>query len=202
MHKASVETAPPAPAERASSSSATHEIPADPARLPTPAQSAEKETTITEVALRPLLESVVDEFDHYPDRAEVFIHLTANQQLQVTTDERVVASTIRNVLDNSIKFRKTNASDSVIKISARSYKNGIKIKVKDNGLGMDRNMQRRAFDMFYRGHEHTKGSGLGLFIVKSNVEKIGGTVEIKGQPFLGTEVCVYIPNRPTQQPLV
>ncbi|MEQ9442579.1 MAG: ATP-binding protein [Cyclobacteriaceae bacterium] len=157
--------------------------------------SDDPETTIREVTLRPLLESVVDEFSHYPGREEVLIHITANPQLNVQTDEKIIESTIQHVVENSIKFRKTNASDSVTKISVRNYKDGIKIKVKDNGLGMDRDMQRRAFDMFYRGHGHMKGSGLGLFIVKSNVEKVGGTVEIKGQPFLGTEVCIYIPNR-------
>lgn len=162
----------------------------------------EQESTITEVPLRPAVESVVDEFDHYPGREEVLIHITANPKLQVSSDQQVIAGIIRNLIENSIKFRKTNTTDSVIKVSVRQHKNGVKIKVKDNGLGMDRTMQQRAFNMFYRGHEHTKGSGLGLFIVKSNVEKLGGTVEIKGQPFLGTEVCIYIPDRPIKGKLL
>ncbi|MGD1894423.1 MAG: ATP-binding protein [Cyclobacteriaceae bacterium] len=153
----------------------------------------EKEATITEVSLREMLESVIDEFDRYPGRKEVLFHLTANPNLKVATDEREVANSDRSKIENSIKFRKTNTSDSVTKISVRSYKNGVKIKIKDNGLGMDRTMQQRAFNMFYRGHEHAEGSGLGLFIAKSNIEKLGGEITLKGQPFLGTEVSIYIP---------
>ena len=153
----------------------------------------EKDATITEVSLRSMLESVIDEFERYPGRDQVLFHLTANPNLKIATDERVVANSVRNIIENSIKFRKTNTSDSVTKISVRNYKDGVKIKIKDNGLGMDRTMQKRAFDMFFRGHEHAEGSGLGLFIAKSNVEKLGGEIMLKGQPFLGTEVSIYIP---------
>ena len=60
-------------------------------------------------------------------------------------------------------------------------------------------MQQRAFDMFYRDHGHAKGSGLGLFIAKNAIEKLGGEISLKSQPFLGSEVSIYLPN---QQPYI
>ena len=59
---------------------------------------------------------------------------------------------------------------------------------------MDRHLQKRAFDMFYRGHEHSEGSGLGLFIVKNNAEKLGGEINIKSSINMGTEIWVYLPD--------
>ncbi|WKN43840.1 sensor histidine kinase [Tunicatimonas pelagia] len=114
----------------------------------------------------------------------------------------MLTNVLRGVLENSIKFRKTSTNDTVIKVSVRTYKEGIKIKVKDNGLGMDRTMQQRAFDMFYRGHGHVKGSGLGLYIAKNAIEKIGGEITLKSQPFLGTEVSIYVPDEASQNPTV
>ena len=60
--------------------------------------------------------------------------------------------------------------------------------------GMSRQIQQRAFDMFYRGNQSSEGSGLGLFIVKSNVEKLGGEIKIKSQIDHGTEMWVYLPS--------
>ena len=162
-------------------------------------QYEENEDTVnTKVSLRYLIESVIDELDNYPGREEVLIHLTANPEHTTTTDEHMLTNVLRGIIENSIKFRKTNANDTVIKVSVRPYKEGVKIKVKDNGLGMDRAMQKRAFDMFYRGHGHVKGSGLGLYIAKDAVEKIGGEITLKSQPFLGTEVSIYLPHITTE----
>lgn len=149
------------------------------------------------ITMRYLLESVIDGLNNYPGRRNTIIHLTANPKVTATTDTMVLENALRCIIENSIKFRKTNTSDSVIKISVRNYKGGVKIKVKDNGLGMDRAMQQRAFDMFFRGHGHAKGSGLGLYITKNAIEKLGGEIKLKSQPFLGTEVSIFLPNRET-----
>lgn len=92
------------------------------------------------------------------------------------------------LIENSIKYRNTNTNDAVTKITARKYRDGVKIKVKDNGLGMDRELQKRVFDMFYRGHSHTEGSGLGIFIVKTRVEKLGGKIGVKNSHKLDTKI--------------
>ncbi|MEM6842146.1 MAG: PAS domain-containing sensor histidine kinase [Bacteroidota bacterium] len=157
-----------------------------------------RESINTKISLRYLTESVIDELDSTPGREEVLIHLTANPKHTTTTDERILANVLKRIVENSIKFRKTNTNDTVIKVSVRAYKDGVKIKVKDNGLGMDRVMQQRAFDMFYRGHGHVKGSGLGLYIAKDAIEKMGGKISLKSRPFLGTEVSIYLPSTTTQ----
>ncbi|MGB3587386.1 MAG: PAS domain-containing sensor histidine kinase [Tunicatimonas sp.] len=165
-------------------------------------QYEEEESAVTKVSVRHLLETVIDDLDDYPGREEVLVHVTANTKHTTTTDEHILTSILKGIVENSIKFRKTNASDTVIKVSVRAYKEGIKIKVKDNGLGMDRAMQQRAFDMFYRGHGHVKGSGLGLYVAKTAIEKLGGEIVIKSQPFLGTEVSIYIPSTTSSTPTV
>ncbi len=165
-------------------------------------QHEEEENAATKVSVRHLLEAVIDGLDDCPGREEVLVHLTANAKHTTTTDEHILTSVVKGIIENSIKFRKTNASDTVIKVSVRTYKEGIKIKVKDNGLGMDRAMQQRAFDMFYRGHGHVKGSGLGLYVAKNAIEKLGGEIAIKSQPFLGTEVSLYLPSTTSPNPTV
>ena len=144
--------------------------------------------------VRACIEDIIQSFEGYPGRENVIILLSANPEIVINTEEKVFRSIIQNLIENSIKYRKHHVSDTVTKISARKYKNGIKVKVKDNGQGMSRQIQQRAFDMFYRGNQSSEGSGLGLFIVKSNVEKLGGEIKIKSQIDHGTEMWIYLPS--------
>ena len=144
--------------------------------------------------VRSNIEKLLGGFNAYPGREDVIFLLSANPDLTLSTEEQTFNSILQNLIENSIKYRKPYISDSVTKISARKYKNGIKIKVKDNGQGMSRQVQQRAFDMFYRGNQISQGSGLGLFIVKSNVQKLGGEIRIKSQIDHGTEMWIYLPN--------
>lgn len=144
--------------------------------------------------VRECIEDVMRSFEGYPGSKEVILLLSSNKDLDVTTEEKTFRSVMQNLIENSIKYRKPNVNDAVTKISARKYKNGIKIKVKDNGQGMDKQVQSRAFDMFYRGNQGSEGSGLGLFIVKSNVERLGGEIKIKSKADHGTEMWVYLPS--------
>jgi len=68
------------------------------------------------------------------------------------------------------------------------------IYVGDNGIGIRKAHLDKVFDMFYRATENTKGSGLGLYIVKEAVEKLNGTISIDSRPKIGTTVKVEIPN--------
>lgn len=147
-----------------------------------------------EFNVRSIIEEVITSFTGYPGYQDVILLVSANRELTLNTEEELFRSVLQNIIENSIKYRKHHASDSVTKISARKHRNGIKIKIKDNGQGMSRQVQGRAFDMFYRGNQTSKGSGLGLFIVKSNVEKLGGEVRIKSQIDHGTELWIYLPN--------
>ena len=147
-----------------------------------------------EFNVRNCIEDIIAGFTGYPGRDDVILLLSANDELAINTEEKIFRSVLQNLIENSIKYRKPYISDSVTKISARKYKNGIKIKVKDNGQGMAEQVQHRAFDMFYRGNQLSEGSGLGLFIVKSNIEKLGGEIRIKSRIEHGTEMWVYLPN--------
>jgi len=150
------------------------------------------------IMVREKLQDIIHDLQSYPGKDKVLIHLTASENFSFYTEEKLFQSIMQNLIENSIKYRKPNIADAVTKVSVRRYREGIKVKVKDNGLGMDKDLQKRAFDMFYRGHNHTEGSGLGMFIVKTHVEKLGGEIRVKSTPQMGTEVWVYLPDPKVQ----
>ena len=64
----------------------------------------------------------------------------------------------------------------------------------DNGIGIEEGQLGNIFDMFYRASEISQGSGIGLYIVKGTVEKLGGKIEVKSKLAVGTTFSVCLPN--------
>jgi signal transduction histidine kinase len=72
----------------------------------------------------------------------------------------------------------------------------IVIRVRDDGIGMEPEICRRAFESFFTTKELGKGTGLGLFISYNLVSELDGTIELDSEPGKGTTVTIKIPIRP------
>ena len=68
------------------------------------------------------------------------------------------------------------------------------LKFEDNGIGIQEEHLDHIYDMFYRANENSKGSGLGLYIVKETVEAMNGKVNVKSDLSTGTTFTVELPN--------
>jgi signal transduction histidine kinase len=99
-----------------------------------------------------------------------------------------------NLLDNSMKYRSAKR-ELQIGIISRKDKGQVVIEVKDNGIGID--MKRSAgkiFRLYQRFHEHGEGKGLGLYLVKTQVEAMGGSISIESEVDVGTTLSISLPG--------
>jgi len=126
------------------------------------------------------------------DRLKVKLEL--NEQSDFYSDHHRLAIILNNLVSNSVKFQDHAKSDSMLTLSITTYEDRAEIVATDNGIGIAVEHLNKIFDMFYRGTERSKGSGLGLYIVKEAVAKLHGT--IKPQSKLGdyTTFEITIPN--------
>ncbi len=76
----------------------------------------------------------------------------------------------------------------------------VRIAVKDNGIGMTREVLERALEPFFTTKEIGKGSGLGLAQVYGVATQFGGTVRLRSAPGIGTTVEVYLPRAMADEP--
>jgi signal transduction histidine kinase len=101
----------------------------------------------------------------------------------------------RNLISNAIKYRKTENPSHLINITINIEESEAIISFRDNGIGIEKHNLSRVFEMFYRASEQAGGSGLGLYIVKNAVEKLGGRVSVGSEPGQFTLFEIVLPNQ-------
>ena len=114
----------------------------------------------------------------------------------IQADSFHLANVINNLLDNANKYAREKP---VINVEATDNKKEIRISVKDQGIGMSRDTQKRIFEKFYRlptGNVHdVKGFGLGLAYVKTMVEAHKGSIEVESELEKGSKFTLHIPRK-------
>jgi PAS domain S-box-containing protein len=96
-----------------------------------------------------------------------------------------------NLITNSIKYRKPNERPILEIKSRRSGEKRIVLTFKDNGIGIDlKKKGDQVFGLYKRFHTGKEGTGLGLFMVKTQVETLGGKISIESTPMVGTEFSI------------
>ena len=98
-------------------------------------------------------------------------------------------------MSNGIKYADLTKDKPKIEISASSGDDAIAITFRDNGIGIHTDILPHIFEMFYRGNVESSGSGLGLYIVKETVEKLGGTIQVASEFKHFTSFTITLPQR-------
>ena len=124
-------------------------------------------------------------------------NVTFDVDFQVKTIHSVnlyIDSIFYNLVSNAIKYRNVD-KQVYIQISSRKDKNMTIITVKDNGMGID--MQKygdKIFSLYKRFHNHVEGKGMGLHLVKLQIETLGGTIKIDSKLDEGTTFTIAFPT--------
>lgn len=111
----------------------------------------------------------------------------------VNADKSRLSVVLNNLMANAIKYHDPQKSKQWIDVEVSNSNGTLKLQVSDNGIGIDHEHQDRVFDMFYRGTFQSKGSGLGLYIVKETVAKMNGTVSLNSTPGVGSSFLITVP---------
>jgi PAS domain S-box-containing protein len=102
----------------------------------------------------------------------------------------------KNLISNAIKYMNLRRPDNFIWFTIATDANTLRLKVQDNGIGIDQAYIDRIFSMFFRATERSEGSGLGLYIVKQTVQRLGGTISLQSTLDEGTQFSIFLPNLP------
>lgn len=106
-----------------------------------------------------------------------------------------IESILYNLVSNGIKYR-SEERKPVIKIKTSKESGKVVLTVSDNGIGMDlTKLKDKLFSLYQRFHSHVDGKGMGLFLVKTQVEALNGTIEIESKLNEGTSFKILLPAK-------
>ncbi len=127
------------------------------------------------------------------DRISKRIKIDTNVK-SITSDQRRLKIILSNIVSNCYRYHRIDQAGPYIDISVGRKKSEIIFKISDNGQGIEKMHITKVFDMFYRASEDSKGSGLGLYIVKETIDKLGGTIQVESTIEEGTIFFVRFPE--------
>ena len=160
-------------------------------------ESDATELHTTSVNLLDCVAQVTDELRAMIEQKNITIDLlNPLPSTMAMADSKKIKEVITNIISNAIKYNKENGSIIVTLVDLDAE--NIMVEVRDTGIGIPKEQQEKIFEKFYRASspatEHITGTGLGMFITRMLVEKMGGTIEFSSVEDEGTTVAFSLPK--------
>ncbi len=150
------------------------------------------ESTVEEFDLDFLLDSILDHFKFMTNYELIEIRKNINVA-EVKADIVRLEIILSNLLSNAIKYSDPSKEKPFIEINADISESKLNISVIDNGIGISPSSKDRIFEMFYMTQNNEGGSGVGLYIVKETVDKLGGEIHVESEKNRGSKFNLIIP---------
>nr|WP_315169948.1 PAS domain-containing protein [uncultured Flavobacterium sp.] len=139
------------------------------------------------VSINEVLEHVFNQLQFQIDKSEPILKLNFDPIETIYTNKAYLESILMNLLTNSIKY-KSESKRLKISISTKEINNKTVLKFKDNGIGIDlKRNSDHVFGLYQRFHDYPDSKGLGLYLVKSQIESLGGNITIESEVNKGTQ---------------
>jgi len=148
-----------------------------------------------ECPLEPLLQGAIQVCELQANEKNVPVKLDCEKGLCAKVNTALLEQAVVNLVDNAIKY---SEAGSPVEVEAVRTEQGVDLRVRDHGCGIEKQHLPRLFERFYRVDKARSrklgGTGLGLSIVKHIVQAHGGTVGVESTPGQGSTFSIHIPG--------
>lgn len=158
-------------------------------------RNARMEVSYREVNMHALVKEIIGGIEFISSKAKTFGKINIPENMTTYCDVARMKVILSNLISNSIKYGDPIKDNNYYAIDMHMGDNELLITISDNGIGIESEYQNRIFEMFYRATESSEGSGLGLYIVRETVHKLGGTISFISEYRKGSTFTVRLPNK-------
>ncbi len=157
------------------------------------------ESAASPVPLGPLLDGLAEEYEAPADAKRARIEVLNSKGIQALADIELLETALENVIENAISFAPV---DSTVTITAGKANGRVRITVSDNGPGIPDDKLDMVFERYVSIRDRDSASerdrashfGIGLFVVRRNVELMGGTIILRNRAEGGLDVIIDLPT--------
>ncbi len=162
-------------------------------------RNARLELTVTVIDFEYLLSEIFDNLEYLEEKKHIKKSINVSGKIPLYSDKVRLGIILSNLIANALKYYNPNNPSPYVLIQVTTGKAGATIKVTDNGIGIAEEPKKNIFRMFYRASDKSSGSGLGLYIVKEALEKLGGTIKVSSKLGIGSTFEIVLPSLPRKK---
>ena len=153
-----------------------------------------KETAINNSLINfgEIIAQCIKAYNYLPNFESILFVTNVDESIKFYSDKSSINSILQNLIENAIKYSNPR-KESFVHIDILLNKDELVIKVEDNGAGIHEDYKNQIFDMFFRANDNVQGSGLGLYILKTAVDRIQGQVSFESNYKEGSTFIVTLP---------
>ncbi len=149
------------------------------------------EPHLEDVDLNRTINRTIDMLENYARDNNIDIQTDLSPDIPIiASDEAQLQQVFMNLISNSID---AIGKDGLIQVKSYRIKENITVSITDDGPGIPRDQQKKVFDPFFTTKQTGKGTGLGLWICYSIIEKLGGSLSFRSKVGEGTTFTISIP---------
>jgi len=142
------------------------------------------------------LNSLIDEVIYFLDLNKEELQYNINfNEMMIFTSSDILRQVIQNIISNSIKYKDRKKEIQTLSVKLEMVESFYTIEFVDNGLGMSAERLNEIFDLFNKDNKNLLSTGVGLSVVQALLNKIGGSVKVVSELFVGTKVVISIPSK-------
>jgi len=141
-----------------------------------------------------LLQDGFDRLKYHDGSDQIEKVIDVKEDVPFYSDMYRLTVVLHNLISNSIKYRDIHKKHQFARVYVTVNSAMARIEFSDNGIGIPTELLHKIYDMFFRATEKSEGAGLGLYIVKETVDKLGGRITADSKYGYGTSFVLEIPN--------
>lgn len=157
-------------------------------------RNARQGLLIGEIDFQKMINDNFERMQFMPGYERIHKDVFVEGESQFFSDNYRLSLILNNLISNAIKYSDPQKETSFIQITIKLRPDKVLLTFKDNGIGIEDDYIMKVFNMFFRATEKNEGAGLGLYIVKEAVEKLGGKIDLESQVGNGTLFRIELPN--------
>jgi two-component system sensor histidine kinase/response regulator len=131
---------------------------------------------------------------------QIVFDVNVDQSVEFSSDGFRLSLILNNLISNAVKYQRAGEANPKVKLTATVSGQQALIHIEDNGVGIIEEHLNKIFQIFFRSTDFKNGLGIGLYIVKEALTRIGGDISVKSDFGKGTSFTLTVPNQ--KKPLV
>jgi signal transduction histidine kinase len=155
-------------------------------------RNARVEIEAEAIDFRSLITEIFDNLKYLDEKDKIKRLVKVEGDRIFYSDKKRLAVILNNLIANAIKYSNPHEENSFIEVYVKQNGRQVLLQVKDNGIGIGNEHISSIFKMFYRADAKSRGSGIGLYIVKETLDKIQGTISVQSEYGKGSMFTVRL----------